>query len=425
MNAPATLLRDQLAQFGIASRRHERWRRTPLDRLSNLVIAPMAQGYASSPDSGKANEGKCQLVLGEDRLNLDAAGIYAPFIRQLDPGQPGCDADEWSGFDVPGSTGSNRQAGYEIARLNRACPGLWIAIDIPAHFSNAEPLIITHHRAKPHQPGIIAPRLRLRLGAGADMTIIESGPDLGPDSGLVQESAFASVGDVVLERAARLSHWSLQHPGQTGIQLAARCYRLAEAARLQMVALSFGGALQRFETIVKLEGEGAHSDLAGLWVLHDQSHLDHVTDFRHESADASSRQIFRGILDDRASVAMQGRIAIGPGAAGSDATQNARAMLLSDLARADFKPELEIFNHDVACSHGAALGMLDPDQIHYLQTRGIDPEMARQLLLEGFIHDALDDAICADDMIQGCESGHLMVRDLISRALHGRSWGQP
>ena len=149
-----------------------------------------------------------------------------------------------------------------------------------------------------------------------------------------------------------------------------------------------GGEFGRVAVDVTLH-EGAHLDLNGVILGRGQATREIVTTVTHAEPHATSRQVVRSVLDDRATGSFLGKVAVARGAAKTDAVQSVKALLLSRTATANAKPELEIFADDVKCAHGATVGELNRDALFYMASRGMAEAEARALLTEAFIADAL------------------------------------
>lgn len=152
--------------------------------------------------------------------------------------------------------------------------------------------------------------------------------------------------------------------------------------------MAMGGDYGRVSIDVTL-GEGARFELGGVILARGDANREIVTVVRHAAPGATSRQVIRSVLDDRATGSFLGKVAVARGAQKSDAIQSVKALLLSRSATANAKPELEIFADDVKCAHGATVGELDANALFYMASRGISSDEARALLTEAFIADAL------------------------------------
>jgi Fe-S cluster assembly protein SufD len=151
-----------------------------------------------------------------------------------------------------------------------------------------------------------------------------------------------------------------------------------------------GARLSRLEADLILDGEGAEANLSGLSVLGDEAHADITTRIEHAAPNTTSRQLFKKVAGGKSRAVYQGKITVKEGAIGSDSRQTAKALLLSNRAETDLKPELEILTDDVKCAHGAAVGDLDQDSLFYLRSRGIPEREARGLLVHAFLGEVID-----------------------------------
>lgn len=165
---------------------------------------------------------------------------------------------------------------------------------------------------------------------------------------------------------------------------------VAAGARFDFHLLASAPAYTRVALDVTL-GEGAHFELGGVLLGRGDATVELVTTVRHAAPDATSNQVVRAVLGERATGSFLGTIAVARGADGTDAAQSVKALLLDRTATANLKPELEIFADDVKCAHGATVGELSKDALFYLASRGVGPAEARALLTEAFIGDALAD----------------------------------
>ena len=154
--------------------------------------------------------------------------------------------------------------------------------------------------------------------------------------------------------------------------------------------LTAGTQLTRNTTFVDFRGEDAKLDVSGLFLGRGSEHIDTTLVVDHAVPACESRELFKGVLADRARGVFQGKVIVRPGAQKSDGKQMAQALMLSPDAEFDSKPELEIYADDVVCGHGSTAAELDEDMMFYMRARGIPPEEARELLIEGFIGEALD-----------------------------------
>ena len=173
-----------------------------------------------------------------------------------------------------------------------------------------------------------------------------------------------------------------------GVAIDALDVVIGAGGTLVIQVMAMGGDYGRVSIDVTL-GEGARFELGGVILARGDANREIVTVVRHAAPGATSRQVIRSVLDDRATGSFLGKVAVARGAQKSDAIQSVKALLLSRSATANAKPELEIFADDVKCAHGATVGELDANALFYMASRGISNNEARALLTEAFIADAL------------------------------------
>ena len=217
------------------------------------------------------------------------------------------------------------------------------------------------------------------LEPGSSLTLIET-----PASGL-----FSNVGiEGVVGANARLTHVRVADAAPLATQIEDVAVRVGRDATFQAHVVNGGSLLSRLDLRMTLREPGANAFLSGVSVLAGL-HADITTEIYHASAQTRSTQLFKKAVGDKGRAVYQGKITVAEGANGSDSAQTAKAILLSDRAEANLKPELEILADDVRCSHGAAIGDLDIDSLFYLRSRGVPEHEARNLLIRAFLEDAI------------------------------------
>ncbi|MEW6071856.1 MAG: Fe-S cluster assembly protein SufD [Planctomycetota bacterium] len=235
------------------------------------------------------------------------------------------------------------------------------------------------------KPLAIHPRVLLVLEEGARATVVES------FAGASAVRLTNAVTEVRLGRGAILDRYYVQDEGAQALHVHSFAAELAGGAALRSHGFALGSALSRAEIDVEFAGPEGEAVLGGLWAVDGDRHADCRTFVDHGVPHCTSEQAFRGILGGAGRGVFQGRVRMREGARGSRARQATRSLLLSRAARADTKPELEIRNDDVQCSHGATVGQLDEEPPFYLRSRGIDAPAARAMLALGFARAVLDD----------------------------------
>jgi Fe-S cluster assembly protein SufD len=223
----------------------------------------------------------------------------------------------------------------------------------------------------------------LEEGAAADL--IESYGGL--KDGEVQRNA---VTEVVVGDKARLNHVKLQRERDAAFHLATWLVEIKTDANYQAFQFSTGASLSRNQIFAAFTGEGSALDISGALLMRGHQHCDTTLVVEHRVPHCTSRELFKAVLDGEARGVFQGKIIVSPGAQKTDGKQMAQALLLSETAEFDSKPELEIFADDVVCGHGATSGQIDEDLLFYLEARGIPEPQARALLIQAFVGEAVE-----------------------------------
>jgi Fe-S cluster assembly protein SufD len=199
------------------------------------------------------------------------------------------------------------------------------------------------------------------------------------------DGVFNVVTELVVGDGARLRYVSGQALSEKSWIFGAQRASVGRSGSLDWVALGFGstGGHVRMET--RLAGEGADARVTGAYATHGRQHIDFDTTQEHAAPHTTSDLAFRGVLQGRSSAVWKGNIIVDPGAQKTDAFQESRNLLISKRAHADAIPGLEIQANDVRCTHAAAVAQVDPEQIYYLRSRGLREEVAKRLVIEGFL----------------------------------------
>jgi Fe-S cluster assembly protein SufD len=228
------------------------------------------------------------------------------------------------------------------------------------------------------------PRALLVANEDSQVRIVESFVGLGA------EEYFANaVTEVVVGPHAIVDHYRIQRESLQAYHVGSLHVRMERSATFSSHSITLGGALTRNDVFAVLDGEGGECTLNGLYVADGRRLVDNHTTIDHAKPHCDSHEVYKGILAGRAQGVFNGKIMVRPDAQKTDAKQTNRALLLSDAAQINTKPQLEIFADDVKCTHGAAVGQLDEDAIFYLRSRGLDLAQARTVLIQAFAGDIL------------------------------------
>ena len=385
---------DRFADEGWPTMRRENWRHTSLAFMAQqaLAVREAAATEAIVADlraryrtvQGPENEVACAadghwLVFVDGRLApaLSSIGSLPSGVRI------GSLADALAQTPEAVEAAFGRaEEGEAPEALNAAlaADGAWIRlargslVDEPIHL-----VFIAARTADQHLRNLVVAE------AGAQATIVEHYP-----AGAAGSTLTTAVTRIHAAQDSHLVHLKLQQEAPEAIHLAALSAEQARGAVFASHSLSFGARLARNDIRTRLAGEGAEALLNGLYHADGRRHVDHHTRIDHARPQGTSRELYRGLLDGSARGVFTGRILVAQDAQRTDAMQRCDNLLLSRLAEADARPELEIYADDVKCAHGATVGQLDEDALFYLRSRGIDSAHARQLLTYAFAAEVLE-----------------------------------
>jgi Fe-S cluster assembly protein SufD len=228
----------------------------------------------------------------------------------------------------------------------------------------------------------VHPRTLILAGAHAQCTIVETYKGQG-------RYLTNAVTEIVAAEGAVVDHYKIQQESRAAFHVATLAATLGRSANFTTTSISLGGALVRNDVNAVLS-EGTEATLNGLYLVNGSQHVDNHTIIDHAKPHGTSHELYKGILDGKASAVFNGRILVRKDAQKTDSKQTNKNLVLSDEAAIDTKPELQIFADDVRCTHGATIGQLDAESLFYLQSRGIGKEDARTLLTYAFAQDIVD-----------------------------------
>ena len=229
------------------------------------------------------------------------------------------------------------------------------------------------------------PRTLIVAGDRSQLQIVETYV-----SAAGQKHFTNAVTEIVAGEGAVLDHYKVEEESVDAFHMASMHIHAARSSNVSTHAFTLGGRIVRNDIIAVLDGEGAECTLNGLYVADGERLVDTHTTIDHAKAHCPSHEIYKGILGGRARAVFNGKIIVRIDAQKTDAKQTNRALLLSDNASINTKPQLEIFADDVKCTHGAAIGQLDDDAIFYLRARGLTYLEARDMLIHAFAGEILE-----------------------------------
>lgn len=373
---------DRFEQLGFPSVREEDWKYTNLAALAkenfvpaiqdnvvrdvNRLAYPETEGAHLVVVNGFLREDLSQTSgLGDavavDLFNAAADARYNKIIRKY----------------------LARNAGYHnngLTALNTAFLQSGVFLWIPKNVKVERPLQITF--VADGEQSASFPRVLVVAEENSSAILIES---------FVGEGRYftnATV-EVVLKDGAQFDHYCLQRESKDAFHASTTSAELGRASRYDTTSINLGAQLSRHDISVVMDHEGAETSVDGLYMVDSWQHTDTHSVIDHKQPHCNSHQLYKGILDGNGRAVFNGKIYVREGAQKTDAMQTNKNLLLSDKARVDTKPQLEIYADDVKCAHGAAVGQIDPEELFYLETRGIGPELGRKLLTYGFAEEVI------------------------------------
>jgi Fe-S cluster assembly protein SufD len=374
----------RFAELGFPTTNLEEWRFTSVAPLIETVFAaPHGEVVPGLP----ASEVEAHLIQDAGRHRMVFVnGRFAPALSALeglpegvtfssigdvlrrDPERLGALLDEM--------TAGPRTA---FAALNAAFLADGAFVHVRAGVEVTEALQVLYFTTAAAEPVVTHPRTLVVIERLAKVAVVESYTGV---AGAVYWTN--AVTDIVVGDGARADILRVQRESECAFHLAATQTRQGRDSVVRVHPLVFGAALARHDIATVLDGEGASCLLNGLYLGRGTQHIDHHTVIDHAKPHAESHEYFNGVLDERAHGVFNGRILVRPGAQRTDSKQTNNNLLLSEEARADSQPQLEIYADDVKCTHGATLGPIDDKALFYLKSRGLGAEEARAMLTYGF-----------------------------------------
>ena len=383
----AALRLQALAKFsaqGFPSPRTEEWRYTNVSGIEKKLFAPTASVAAGNVDSDWLKsyqlEDAWSVVLVDGRFCaelsvLDGLPETVAVMSMTEALEKQLDTLK----SYINEAVNNDEHGFIAFNTAWFSDGLFV--HIPAKLVLEKPVQILHLAT---QADVLAvTRTVIVAEAMADIKVIET------FVGLDVAYLSAAVTEVFVGANAEVTLYKMQCESEKAYHFGGIYVKQAKDARFTHHNFAFGGLLARCDIRTDLD-QAAECALNGLYLGVKRQHIDNHTRINHLKPHGISRELYKGVLDDRARGVFQGRVIVAEDAQKTDSLMNNRNLLLSDDAEADTKPQLEIYADDVKCGHGVTVGQLDEKSIFYLQSRCIDEETARNMLTFAFANEMVD-----------------------------------
>jgi Fe-S cluster assembly protein SufD len=387
------------AALGLPHRRIEEWKYTDL-RVALKEALPPAVGAAAKVTAQEI-DGALETLAALDAYRVVFVdGVHAPDLSTT-AGANGLEVTSLAAALAKSGDGLIRNGAPSqeaVIALNTAFMTDGAIVRIAKGAQLAKPLLLVFARSS-REGRLVTTRNIIKVAAGARATIVEAHVALpGAASGQANTLSEVSVGE-----GAHLAHLEVTLAGDAASHLATWLATLGEKATYRAFQLTAATGLARSNLFVTFKGEGAKLDISGLFLGRGAEHIDTTLVVDHAVPGCESRELFKGVLADRAHGVFQGKVIVRPDAQKSDGKQMAQVLMLSEEAEFDSKPELEIHADDVVCGHGSTAAEIDEDLLFYMRTRGIPVAEARALLIESFIVEAIDKV--ADERLRTALAG--------------------
>ena len=383
-------LRDRAASrfttLGFPTVRDEDWRFTnvsPLAAIEFRQAAPVPLSAGDIDASPYANIGWRIVVLNGrfsaelSRLNDLPAGVRAGSLAAAVTDH----ADVVPRYFGQLADFNNRA----VAAMNTALALDGAYLYIPDGTVLTQPVQILYVSAGGGDPEMIHARTLVVAGERAEARVVETYASLRGTTYFTN-----AISEFYVAESAVIDHYKVQQEGLEAFHIASLHVNAQRSATFASHSFSLGGKFVRNDAMAILDGEGAEVTLNGLYLADGERLVDNHTEIDHAKAHCPSHEVYKGILGGKARAIFNGKIIVRPDAQKTNAKQTNRALLLSDDASINTKPQLEIFADDVKCTHGAAIGQLDEDAIFYLRARGLTYFEARDMLIHAFAGELLD-----------------------------------
>lgn len=373
---------ERFSELGFPSVKDEEWKYTNVAPIARMQFEASSEASVEFPDFGvpEARESQLVFVNGELRMDLSSvtaipAGVVAVNLSQAIDGDKGelvrqhlaRAADYVSrGFTALNTAFISEGAFIHIPKNS--------VVDAPIHL-----LFVSDGKQR-----VSFPRVLIVAEENSSATVIESYLSVSDAQYFTN-----AVVEIDLQDGARLEHYKVQREGAEAFHISTTVAELGVSAAYDATALNFGGKLSRHDIRVTMDHEGAECWVDGLYLVTGSQHTDTHSVIDHRKPHCTSHQLYKGILDGKSRAVFNGKIFVRHDAQKTDAMQTNKNLLLSNEARVDTKPQLEILADDVKCAHGAAVGQIEEEELFYLETRGIHPDLARNLLTYGFAEEVI------------------------------------
>jgi Fe-S cluster assembly protein SufD len=370
------------SELGFPGTGHEEWKYTNIAPIAKIPFV-----LAENRLNGVASEALTRLGmenLADNRL-IFINGHYSPNLSSLRlpvnirVGNLSAVLSENTEGVEPHLAQYARYQDQAFVALNTAWMNDGSFVFVPRGNTLKEPIHLVYFSTAQDEATVSYPRNLIVIGDESQATVVET------YLGVKNEVYFTNaVTEMVLGKNAMVDHYKLQRESDGAFHVATLQVRQERNSHFSSNSISLGGALARNDINSVLDGEGSECSLNGLYMVDGKQHVDNHTRVDHVKPHCNSRELYKGILGGSAKGVFNGKIYVHTAAQGTDAKQTNKNLLLSENATINTKPQLEIYNDNVKCTHGSTVGQLDQDGLFYLRSRGIELTDARRLMTYAF-----------------------------------------
>lgn len=269
--------------------------------------------------------------------------------------------------------------------LNTAFASDGVFIRVPDGQTVAEPIIMRFITDARTNSVAAQPRNLIIVGRNAEVKVVEAYRTLG------DEASFTNtVTEIVVAREARMDYYKVQNDTDQSYHIGTTQVRQADNSLFYSATITLNGGFVRNDLNIVIDGEHCEAHMYGLYIPNGKQHIDNHTLVDHAKPNSYSNELYKGILEERATGVFNGKIYVRPDAQKTNAYQSCKNVVRSPDATMNTKPQLEIYADDVKCSHGTTTGQLNDEALFYMRSRGIPKEQAQTLLMYAFAEDVMN-----------------------------------
>jgi Fe-S cluster assembly protein SufD len=366
----------------------EVWRYTPIDELNLDVFEPVTTVPGVLPEEGKVFGELVASTLGSLSGQVLVYNGYPLMFSQAGAESTFSFGGANDTAGGPTMVGGVQSGGDALVRLNDAFLPDAVLIDVPAGVVVPHPILVVQWCADEHPASgsAVFPRTCVRLGDGASAAVVEV--FAGPPS--TTRSLVVPVAELLAGSGASLSYVSLQILNDAAWSIARLAARGGEDSVLRTFTIGLGGDYDRVRSDVSVDGRGARSEILSAYLGNGTQVHDIRTLQDHVAPRTNSELLCQGAVAGTSRSVYSGLIRVHRGAVRSDARQTNHNLVLDEGAHADSVPNLDILENDVKCAHASTVGPIDEDQRYYIESRGVTPDVAEGLIVQGFFDDIID-----------------------------------